>query len=146
MDIEQLHKTVNQLVESYHDRHRARGELTSFRSSNEPPQEPGEFPGLQALLDFHEEQRTYEDTLQSLQDELARIEKAYDQAEEALASVLPPNRMLHTTTTASARSSPALTLRSHSGRSKEDDTRRLSNSPDQRPSNSPPPGGFPCEK
>jgi len=95
MDIEQLHKTVNQLVESYHDRHRARGELTSFRSSNEPPQEPGEFPGLQALLDFHEEQRTYEDTLQSLQDELARIEKAYDQAEEALASVLPPNRMLH---------------------------------------------------
>jgi hypothetical protein len=95
MDREQLHKTVNQLVESYHDRHRARGELTSFRSSNEPPQEPGEFPSLQALLDFHEEQRTYEDTLQSLQDELTRIEKAYDQAEDALASVLPPNRMLH---------------------------------------------------
>ena len=95
MDREQLHKTVNQLVESYHDRHKARGELTSFRSSNEPPQEPGEFPSLQALLDFHEEQRAYEDTLQSLQDELARIEKAYDQAEDALASVLPPNRMLH---------------------------------------------------
>jgi uncharacterized protein (DUF3084 family) len=95
MDREQLHKTVNQLVESDHDRHRARGELTSFRSSNEPPQEPGEFPNLQALLDFHEEQRAYEETLQSLQDELARIEKAYDQAEDALASVLPPNRMLH---------------------------------------------------
>ena len=95
MDREQLHKTVNQLVESYHDRHRAHGELTSFRSSNEPPQEPGEFPSLQALLDFHEEQRAYEETLQSLQDELARIEKAYDQAEDALASVLPPNRMLH---------------------------------------------------
>jgi uncharacterized protein (DUF3084 family) len=95
MDREQLHKTVNQLVESDHDRHRARGELRSFRSSNEPPQEPGEFPNLQALLDFHEEQRAYEETLQSLQDELARIEKAYDQAEDALASVLPPNRMLH---------------------------------------------------
>ena len=95
MDREQLHRTVNQLVESYHDRHKARGELTSFRSSNEPPQEPGEFPSLQALLDFHEEQRAYEETLQSLQDELARIEKAYDQAEDALASVLPPNRMLH---------------------------------------------------
>jgi uncharacterized protein (DUF3084 family) len=95
MDREQLHKTVNQLVESDHDRHKARGELTSFRSSNEPPQEPGEFPSLQALLDFHEEQRAYEETLQSLQDELARIEKAYDQAEDALASVLPPNRMLH---------------------------------------------------
>ena len=94
MDREQLHKTVNQLVESYHDRHRARGKLTSFRSSNEPPQEPGEFPSLQVLIDFHEEQRTYEDTLQSLQDELARIEKAYDQAEDALGSVLPPNRML----------------------------------------------------
>ena len=95
MDREQLHKTVNQLVESDHDRHKARGELTSFRSSNEPPQEPGEFPNLQALLDFHEEQRAYEETLQSLQDELARIEKVYDEAEDALASVLPPNRMLH---------------------------------------------------
>src|SRR5215218_7423454 len=40
-----------------------------------------------------------------------------------------------TNTTAGARSLPALTLRSYSGRSKEDDTRRLSNSPDQRPSN-----------
>jgi hypothetical protein len=95
MDREHLHKTVNQLVESYHDRHLARTRLNNFRSSNEPPQEPGEFPNLQALLDFHEEQRTYEDTLQGLQDELAGIEKAYEQAEVALASVLPPNRMLH---------------------------------------------------
>ena len=95
MDREQLHRTVNQLVESYHDRHKARGQLTNFRTSKEPPQEPGEFPSLQALHKFHEEQRTYEDTVQSLQDELARIEKSYDQAEDALASVLPPNRMLH---------------------------------------------------
>jgi hypothetical protein len=95
MDRYKARETVVQLVESDHDRRRARGALTRFEGENQPPQEPGAFPNLDAFLDFHDARCEYEDTLQGLQTELESAEDAYNQAERTLASILPPNRALH---------------------------------------------------
>jgi hypothetical protein len=95
MDRYRVRETVVRLVESYHDSQRSRGALTRFEGTNAPPQEPGEFPNLDAFLDFHDAKCEYEDTLQGLRDELKREEDAYEQAERTLASILPANRPLH---------------------------------------------------
>jgi hypothetical protein len=95
MDREQVHETINQLVETYHDRHEARGRLTRFPTSNQLPREPAEFLNLPAFLAFHEERRRYEDRLQSLRTEVENLDIAHREAERQLRVILPPNVPLY---------------------------------------------------
>jgi hypothetical protein len=95
MDRAQVHETINQLVETYHDQHQARGRLTQFLNSAELPREPDKFPNLLAFLAFHEERRRYEDRLLSIRTEGENLDKAYREAERKLRDILPQNVPQH---------------------------------------------------
>ena len=95
MDREQVHETINQLVEAYHAEPQARERLTDFTTTNERPLEPDQFPNLVAFLNFHDERRRYDDTLLSLRREVANLEVARKDAEQELLRILPPNRPLY---------------------------------------------------
>jgi hypothetical protein len=95
MDREQVHETINQLVEAYHAEPQARERLTDFMTTNERPLEPDQFPNLVAFLNFHDERRRYDDTLLSLRREVANLEVAHKDAEQELLRILPPNRPLY---------------------------------------------------
>ena len=95
MDRDQVHETINQLVEAYHDEPQARERLTHFTATNERPIKPDQFPNLVTFLNFHDERRTYDDTLQSLRIEVENLTTAHKVAELALLGILPENTPLH---------------------------------------------------
>ena len=95
MDREQVHETINQLVEAYHDEPQARERLTHFTTTNERPIRPNQFPNLVAFLNFHDERQRYNDTLQSLHNEVAFLDAAHKDAEQKLIGILPENTPLH---------------------------------------------------
>ena len=95
MDRELVHETINQLVEAYHDEPQAQQRLEHFTSSNLPPGQPDQFPNLAAFLNFHDERRRYNDTLQSLRTVVASIEEARKEAQQRLLDILPENTPLH---------------------------------------------------
>ena len=97
MDREQVRETVNQLVESEHDRRQATTRLRDYQNANEPPLAPDEFESLEAFLDFYGGQQDYENRVQSLKTEHADAKQQYDQARMALSQALPRNALLHYT-------------------------------------------------
>ena len=97
MDKEQVHETINKLVESEHDQRAATTLLRDFQGANEPPLAPDEFENLEAFLDFYGAQQDYENRVQSLKTEHADAKQQYDQARMALSQALPRNALLHYT-------------------------------------------------
>ena len=97
MDREQVHETVNQLVESEHDQRKATTRLRDYQNANEPPSAPNEFERLEAFLDFYGGQQDYENRGKSLRTEHANAKQQYDKARIALSRVLPRNALLHYT-------------------------------------------------
>ena len=97
MDREQVHQTINKLVESHYDQRQAQTRLRNFQDANEPPLAPNEFENLEAFLDFYGGQQDYENRVQSLKTEHADAKQQYDQARMALSRVLPRNALLHYT-------------------------------------------------
>jgi hypothetical protein len=95
MDRQQVHETINQLVETYHDQPQARDRLSHLTTSNQPTREPDKFPDLPAFLAFHDERQRYEDRLQSLRTEVANLDKAHKEAERTLRGILPANVPLY---------------------------------------------------
>jgi hypothetical protein len=95
MDRELVHETINQLVEAYHDEPQAEQRLKHFTATNERPSRPDQFPNLVAFLNFHDEGRRYDDTLQSLRTVVANIKEARKEPEERLLDILPENTPLH---------------------------------------------------
>lgn len=91
MDRQQVHETINRLVETYHDLLQAQERLARFSALNEPPRKPAVFPDLPAFLDFHEERRRYEDRLQSFRIEVEVLDEAHKEAERTLQDILPEN-------------------------------------------------------
>ena len=95
MDREQVHETVNQLVESEHDQRKATTRLRDYQNADEPPLAPNEFESLEAFLDFYGGQQDYENRVKSLRTEHANAKQQYDKARIALSRVLPRNALLH---------------------------------------------------
>jgi len=95
VDREQIHESINQLVEAYQDKRQAEQRLEHFTSSNLPPGQPDQFPNLAAFLNFHDERRRYDDTLQSLRTEVTNLEVAHKDAEQELLRILPANTPLY---------------------------------------------------
>ena len=82
-------------MEAYHDEPQAEQRLAHFTATNERPIKPDQFPDLVAFLNFHDERRRYDDTLQSLHTVVASLEEARMEAEQALLGILPENTPLH---------------------------------------------------
>jgi hypothetical protein len=96
MDREQVHETVNRLVEGELDRRELMERLGRFEQTHDPPPKgPSEFENLAAFLDFYEAKRKHETERQSLQNQRDEAEEAYNQAERMLQSILPENTPLH---------------------------------------------------
>jgi hypothetical protein len=97
MDKEQVHETINQLVESYYDQLQARTRLRSFQDASESPLAPSEFESLEAFLDFYGRKQGHEDSIESLNSEYTNATEQYDQARLAISWVLPMNVPLYYT-------------------------------------------------
>jgi hypothetical protein len=92
-----VRSVVNQLVEAEFDQTQAESRLRRFTESYDPPpRQPSEFESLEALLDFYEQKRGYDDELQSLKTQLENAQGAYMAAAETLQrGILPENTPLH---------------------------------------------------
>jgi hypothetical protein len=97
MDKEQVHETINQLMESHYDQRQVQTRLRSFQDTSEPPLAPSEFESLEAFLDFYGRQQGHEDSIESLKTEYTSATEQYDQARLALSWVLPMNVPLYYT-------------------------------------------------
>jgi len=97
VDREQVHETINRLVESEHDQRQAMTGLRNYEDTNDPPLAPGEFENLEAFLDFYGSQQDYKNRVQSLKTEHADAKQQYDQARMVLSQALPTNVLLHYT-------------------------------------------------
>ena len=97
MDKEQVHKTVNKLVESHYDQRQAQTRLRNFQDASESPLVPSKFETLEAFLDFYSRKQGREDSIESLNTEYTSATAQYDQARIALSRVLPTNVPLYYT-------------------------------------------------
>jgi len=97
MDREQVHQTVNQLVESHYDQRQVQTSLRNFQDASESPLVPSKFESLEAFLDFYSRKQGREDSIESLNTEYISATEQYDQARIALSRVLPTNVPLYYT-------------------------------------------------
>jgi hypothetical protein len=97
MDREQVHETINQLVESHYDQRQVQTRLRSFQDASESPLVPSKFETLEAFLDFYSRKQGREDSIESLNTEYTSATELYDQARIALSRVLPTNVPLYYT-------------------------------------------------
>ena len=97
MDREQVHQTVNQLVESHYDQRQVQTSLRNFQDASESPLVPSKFESLEAFLDFYGRNQGHEDSIESLNTEYTSATEQYDQARMALSRALPTNVPLYYT-------------------------------------------------
>ena len=97
MDREQVHQTINKLVESHYDQRQAQTRLRNFQDASESPLVPSKFETLEAFLDFYGRKQGREDSIESLNTEYISATEQYDQARIALSRVLPTNVPLYYT-------------------------------------------------
>ena len=97
MDREQVHQTINKLVESHYDQRQAQTRLRNFQDASESPLVPSKFESLEAFLDFYGRKQGREDSIESLNTEYISATEQYDQARIALSRVLPTNVPLYYT-------------------------------------------------
>jgi hypothetical protein len=98
MDKEQVHKTVNKLVESHYDQRQVQTRLrNNLQDASEPPLAPSKFESLEAFLDFYGRKQGHEDSIESLNTEYTSATEQYDQARMALSRALPTNVPLYYT-------------------------------------------------
>ena len=97
MDSEQVHQTINKLVESHYDQRQAQTRLRNFQDASESPLVPSKFETLEAFLDFYGRKQGREDSIESLNTEYISATEQYDQARIALSRVLPTNVPLYYT-------------------------------------------------
>jgi hypothetical protein len=97
MDKAQVHKTINQLVESLYDQRQAQTHLRNFQDANDPPLAPNAFESLEAFLNFYGHHQDHENRVRSLETEYANATEQYDQARFALSRVLPRDAPLYYT-------------------------------------------------
>ena len=97
MDKEQVHETINQLVESHYDQRQVQTRLRNFQDASESPLVPSKFESLEAFLDFYGRKQGREDSIESLSTEYISPTEQYDQARIALSRVLPTNVPLYYT-------------------------------------------------
>ena len=94
---EQVHQTINKLVESHYDQRQAQTRLRNFQDASESPLVPSKFESLEAFLDFYSRKQGREDSIESLNTEYISATEQYDQARIALSRVLPTNVPLYYT-------------------------------------------------
>jgi hypothetical protein len=94
---EQVHQTINKLVESHYDQRQAQTRLRNFQDASESPLVPSKFESLEAFLDFYGRKQGREDSIESLNTEYISATEQYDQARIALSRVLPTNVPLYYT-------------------------------------------------
>jgi len=97
MDKEQVHETINQLVESHYDQRQVQTRLRNFQDASESPLVPSKFESLEAFLDFYGRKQGREDSIENLNTEYTSATEQYDQARVALSWVLPMNVPLYYT-------------------------------------------------
>ena len=97
MDREQVHQTINKLVESHYDQRQAQTRLRNFQDASESPLVPSKFETLEAFLDFYGRKQGREDSIENLNTEYTSATELYDQARVALSWVLPMNVPLYYT-------------------------------------------------
>ena len=97
MDKEQVHETINKLVESHYDQRQIQTRLHNLQDASEPPLAPSKFESLEAFLDFYGRKQGHEDSIESLNTEYTSATEQYDQARLALSWVLPMNVPLYYT-------------------------------------------------
>src|SRR5215218_3307889 len=97
MDKEQVHETINKLVESHYDQRHIQTRLHNLQDASEPPLAPSKFESLEAFLDFYGRKQGHEDSIESLNTEYTSATEQYDQARIALSWVLPMNVPLYYT-------------------------------------------------
>jgi hypothetical protein len=95
MDREQVHETINRLLEAELDSREPVEHLGRFRQTHDSPPKPDEFENLAAFLNFYEAKRRYEAERQSLKNQREEAKESYKQAERTLRSILPENTPLH---------------------------------------------------
>ena len=94
MDRQQVHETINQLVESRDDLREAQTRQNEFNQTRTPPRPPDGFGSLQSFLDFYEEKQGFEEEQQRLETEVEKAKHAYNEAESTLTNILPDNAPL----------------------------------------------------
>ena len=97
MDKEQVHETVNKLVESHYDQRQIQTRLRNLQDASEPPLAPSKFESLEAFLDFYSRKQGHEDSIESLNTQYTSATEQYDQARMALSRALPTNVPLYYT-------------------------------------------------
>ncbi len=89
MTPDEVHQTVNRLVEAERDLREAQTRRNEFVQTRILPRPPSRFEGLPEFLDFHEQRRRFEDDRRSLDAVVEKAEYAYKKAEGTLMKILP---------------------------------------------------------
>jgi hypothetical protein len=72
-----LRRILVQLIEAREDQNDAEGRLHEYRAAHTPPERPGEFESVDALLDYHHRRQSYENPLRQHERALKRAKKEY---------------------------------------------------------------------
>ena len=79
-----LRKVLLQLIEARADQNDADKRVQEFRAANNPPERPGEFESVDALLDYHHRRQSYENSLKQRERALKRAKKEYTDAADQI--------------------------------------------------------------